>query len=76
MRRIDIFIMKNYATYCDEKSRYGELQDQKSFTDYVESNKPFLIQEYKAYRRANRDITTMSSLIDKVIIKLKDDRGL
>ena len=54
MRRIDIFIMKTYATYCDDKSRYGELRDQKSFTDYVESNKPFLIQEYKAYRRANR----------------------
>tara|TARA_Y100000592_G_scaffold20143_1_gene30908 strand:- start:642 stop:812 length:171 start_codon:yes stop_codon:yes gene_type:complete len=56
MRRIDIFIMKNYATYCDEKSRYGELADQKNFTDYVESNKPFLVQEYKAYRRANRGI--------------------
>ena len=54
MRQIDIFIMKTYATYCDDKSRYGELKDQKSFTDYVESNKPFLIQEYKAYRRANR----------------------
>jgi len=56
MRRIDIFIMKNYATYCDEKSRYGELADQKNFTDYLKFNKPFLVQEYKAYRRANRGI--------------------
>ena len=54
MRRIDIFIMKNYATYCDEKSRYKELADQKNYTDYLESNKAFLVQEYKAYRRANR----------------------
>ena len=56
MRRIDIFIMKNYATYCDEKGRYGELADQKNFPGYVKSNKPFLVQEYKAYRRANRGI--------------------
>ena len=54
MRRIDIFIMKNYATYCDEKSRYKELATQKNYTDYLESNKAFLVQEYKAYRRANR----------------------
>jgi len=54
MRRIDIFIMKNYATYCDEKSRYKELADQKNYYDYLETNKLFLIKSYKAYRRANR----------------------
>ena len=53
-RQIDIFIMKSYATYCDEKSRYNELKTQKSFTDYVVDFKGFLIQQYKAYRRANR----------------------
>tara|TARA_B100001059_G_C17573820_1_gene446316 strand:+ start:296 stop:463 length:168 start_codon:yes stop_codon:yes gene_type:complete len=54
MRQIDVFIMKSYATYCDEKSRYNELKTQKSFTDYVADFKGFLIQQYKTYRRANR----------------------
>ena len=54
IRRIDIFIMRKYASYCREISYdnyYGNKQQLLSYEDYKENNKCFLIEMYKQYRR-------------------------
>jgi hypothetical protein len=39
MRKIDIFFMKAYAAYCNDKIKYDELETQLSFTDYIAQTK-------------------------------------
>ena len=53
-RRIDMFFMRCYNEYCNNKEIFNELDSQKSFKDYVKENKDFLVKEYIHYRRSNR----------------------
>lgn len=53
-RRIDMFFMRYYNEYCNNKEIFNELDSQKSFKDYVKENKDFLVKEYIYYRRSNR----------------------
>ena len=56
MRPIDIFFMKAYAAYCNDKIKYDELETQLSFTDYIAQTKSFLVKQYIEYRRENRRV--------------------
>ena len=56
MRKIDIFFMKAYASYCNDKVKYEELETQLSFEDYIAQTKSFLVKQYIEYRRENRRV--------------------
>lgn len=56
MRQIDIFFMKAYASYCNDKVKYEELETQLSFEDYIAQTKSFLVKQYIDYRRENRRV--------------------
>lgn len=56
MRPIDIFFMKAYASYCNDKVKYEELETQLSFEDYIAQTKSFLVKQYIDYRRENRRV--------------------
>lgn len=56
MRPIDIFFMKAYASYCNDKVKYEELETQLSFEDYIAQTKSFLVKQYIEYRRENRRV--------------------
>ena len=50
-RQIDIFLMHKFDEYCNEQLYYNTITEQKSFEDYVEANKSFLIKLYVKQRR-------------------------
>ena len=56
MRQIDIFFMKAYASYCNDKVKYEELETQLSFENYIAQTKSFLVKQYIDYRRENRRV--------------------
>ncbi len=53
-RRIDMFFMRCYNEYCNNKEIFNELDSQKSYHEYVKENKEYLVKEYIHYRRSNR----------------------
>jgi len=54
IRQVDIFFMRAYVLYCNEKITYNELESQLDFDGYVNENKLYLVKKYIENRRARR----------------------
>lgn len=54
IRQVDLFFMKSYVLYCNEKITYNELETQLDFDSYVNENKLYLVKKYVEDRRARR----------------------
>ena len=52
IRKIDMFLYKMYACYCDESVSYNDKQ--LSFKQWKEKNKSYLVKAYVKQRRKDR----------------------
>jgi len=52
VRKIDMFLLKMYACYCDESISYNDKQ--LSFKAWKEKNKSYLVKVYMKQRRNER----------------------
>tara|TARA_B100000780_G_C21012093_1_gene405346 strand:+ start:599 stop:778 length:180 start_codon:yes stop_codon:yes gene_type:complete len=53
LRRIDMYIMREYGSYCDEALRYNDLQF--TFKVWKDKNIKDLVKGYVNQRRLTRD---------------------
>ena len=54
IRQVDLFFMKAYVLYCNDKLTYNELETQLDFDGFVNQHKVYLVKKYIEDRRARR----------------------
>ena len=54
LRQIDLFFMRAYVLYCNDKITYNELEKQLDFDGFVNQHKVYLVKKYVEDRRARR----------------------